>query len=41
MPKSAGGLIAWAISSLVIVAVGLFVLSRIAPIWRILVVPRA
>lgn len=36
MPKSLGGLVGWTVSTLVVVAVGLFILSRIPPVWRII-----
>ena len=32
MPKSAGGLVAWLIGTLVVVAVGVAILSR-TPVW--------
>lgn len=37
MPKSAGGLIGWAVSTIIVVAVGVFILSRIKPLWRVIV----
>lgn len=40
LPTSAGGLLAWVISTLVVVAVGIFILSRIPPVWRVLM-PKA
>lgn len=40
MPKSFGGLIGWLISTVIVVAVGIFVLSRIRPVWRVLMPPQ-
>lgn len=37
MPKSLGGLFGWVLSTLIVVAVGIFILSRIPPLWRIVV----
>ena len=37
MPKSFGGLLGWVISTILVVAVGLFILSRIPPVWRVIV----
>lgn len=37
MPRNLTGLFGWVISTLVVVAVGIFVLSRIPPLWRMLV----
>lgn len=37
MPRTIGGLFTWIISTLIVVAVGLFILSRIGPLWRIVV----
>jgi hypothetical protein len=36
MPRNLGGLFGWVISTLLVVAVGIFILSRIPPIWRVL-----
>jgi len=36
MPRQFGGLIGWLISTLFVVAVGIFVLSRIRPLWAML-----
>lgn len=37
MPKSFTGLLGWVLSTMVVVAVGIFILSRIPPIWRLIV----
>lgn len=36
MPKSAGSLVAWTISTLLMVAVGIFVLSRVPMAWNLI-----
>lgn len=36
MPKTFGGLIGWLFASLLVVAVGLFILSRIPPVWGVI-----
>lgn len=40
LPSTAGGILGWVISTLVMVAVGIFILSRIPPVWRVLM-PKA
>lgn len=35
MPKSAGGLFSWVIATLIVVAVGVAILSRIPMVWGI------
>jgi hypothetical protein len=37
MPKSLGGLFGWVVSTIIVVAVGIFILSRIPPLWRVIV----
>lgn len=37
MPTTLRGLIAFAISSIIMVGVGIFILSRIPPMWRLIV----
>lgn len=41
MPKTLGGLLGWAISTVVVVGVGIFILSRVKPVWRVIVAPTA
>lgn len=41
MPKSLGGILGWAISTVVVVGVGIFILSRVKPLWRVIVAPTA
>jgi hypothetical protein len=36
MPKTLGGLFGWAISTVIVVGVGIFILSRIPPVWRVI-----
>ncbi|HEY4714655.1 MAG TPA: hypothetical protein VIH30_10505 [Aquirhabdus sp.] len=40
MPTKFGGLIGWLVSTLILVAVGIFILARIRPVWRILMPPQ-
>lgn len=40
MPKSFGGLLGWLVSTVLVVAVGLFVISRIRPLWNIIMPPQ-
>jgi len=41
MPKSLGGLVGWAFSTVIVVGVGIFILSRVKPLWRVIVAPAA
>lgn len=41
MPKTFGGIVGWAISTVVVVGVGIFILSRVRPVWRVIVAPQA
>jgi len=36
MPKSFGGLFTWVIGTVILVAVGVAILSRIPPLWMII-----
>lgn len=40
MPRTLGGLFGYIFSTVIVVAVGIFVLSRIRPLWRVLMAPQ-
>lgn len=40
MPKTFGGLLGWLVSTVIVVAVGLFVLARIRPLWNVIMPPQ-
>ena len=41
MPRTLGGLFGWVISTVVVTAAGIFILSRVKPLWRVIVAPDA
>lgn len=37
LPSTLSGFVGWLVGTLIVVAVGIFILSRINPVWRLIV----